>query len=129
MSNLPWSVSGALIAAAIFLFLGLGMPVAVALGLVGVISAYLLLGGFSIVGYAAWEMTTSFVLSAVPLFIFMGQLMLHSGISRRLYSGSSAALGRTKGGLLQSNIAACALFATVSGSSVATAATVGAMAI
>jgi tripartite ATP-independent transporter DctM subunit len=59
----------------------------------------------------------------------MGQLLLHSGISQRLYEGSTALMGKTKGGLLQTNIFACAIFATISGSSVATAATVGYMAV
>ena len=66
-----------------------GVPVAVALGSVGIISTYLFLQGkgMGIIGYAAWEMSNSFILGAVPLFIFMGQLLLHSGISQRLYRG------------------------------------------
>ena len=127
MSEAHWSVAAIMVPMLILLFLGLGMPVALARGLVGIIAAYLFLGGLGIVGYVAWELSTSFVLGAIPLFIFMGQLLLHSGVSRRLYEGSSALLGRAKGGLLQTNIAACALFATISGSSVATAATIGAM--
>lgn len=129
MTNVSWTVSGPIIVAFVFLCLGLGMPVAVALGLVGIVSAYIFLGSFGIVGYVAWELSNSFILSAIPLFIFMGQVLLHSGVSHRLYDGSTALLGRTKGGLLQTNIMSCALFATISGSSVATAATIGAMAI
>ena len=129
MLETPWSVSALVIVGLIILFLGSGMPVAVALGLVGITSAYLFLGNPGIVGYVAWELSNSFIMSSVPLFILMGQLLLHSGVSRRLYEGSAALLGSTKGGLLQANIAASALFATISGSSVATAATIGAMAI
>src|SRR4051794_22151620 len=118
MTDLHWSVSGSIIIAMVFLFLALGIPVSLALGMVGVLSAYFFLGGLGIAGYAAWEISNSFILSSIPLFIFMGQLLLHTGISQRLYEGCSAMLGRTKGGLLQANIASCALFATISGSSV-----------
>ena len=113
----------------ILLFLITGIPVAVALGFVGILSAYLFLGRMGIVEYAAWQMSSSFVLGAIPLFIFMGQLLLHGGVSQRLYEGSTALTGKTKGGLLQTNIIACAIFAAISGSSVATSATIGAMAI
>lgn len=129
--DLHWSIVAATIFLMIFLFLGIGLPVAVALGAVGIVSTFLFLHGkgMGIIGYVAWEMSNSFILTSVPLFVFMGQLLQHSGMSRRLYEGSSALLGRTKGGLLQTNIIACAIFATISGSSVATAATVGYMAI
>ena len=64
-----------------------------------------------------------------PIVHLHGQLLLHSGISRRIYDGSTAFVGGTKGGLLQANIVASGIFSAVTGSSVATAATVGAMAI
>src|SRR4051812_1172421 len=130
MMELPWPIVASCIFLMIFFFLGLGLPVAVALGTVGILSTFIFLHGkgMGIIGYAAWDMSNSFVLSSVPLFMFMGQLLQHSGMSRRLYEGSTALLGRTKGGLLQTNIISCAIFATISGSSVATAATVGYMA-
>jgi tripartite ATP-independent transporter DctM subunit len=59
----------------------------------------------------------------------MGQLLLHSGLSSKLYEGSTALLGKIPGGLLHSNIIACSIFAAISGSSVATAATIGTVAI
>ncbi|MBI1773873.1 MAG: TRAP transporter large permease [Proteobacteria bacterium] len=131
MIELDWAIVSTIVFVMIFVFLGAGFPVAVALGAVGITSTFLFLHGkgMGIIGYAAWEMSNSFVLGSVPLFIFMGQLLLHSGISQRLYEGSTALMGKTKGGLLQTNIFACAIFATISGSSVATAATVGYMAI
>ena len=131
MIDLHWSTVTIVIFLMIFVFLGSGLPVAVALGAVGIASTFLFLQGkgMGIIGYAAWEMSNSFILGSIPLFIFMGQLLLHSGISQRLYEGSTALMGRTKGGLLQTNIFACAIFATISGSSVATAATVGYMAV
>ena len=113
----------------LFVFLLTGVPVAVALGAVGVLTTYLFLDHGGVIAYAAWKVSNSFILGAIPLFIFMGQLLLHSGISRRIYDGSSALVGGTKGGLLQSNIVASGIFSAVTGSSVATAATIGAMAI
>lgn len=113
----------------LFVFLLTGVPVAVALGAVGVLTTYLFLDHGGVIAYAAWKVSNSFILGAIPLFIFMGQLLLHSGISRRIYDGSSALVGGTKGGLLQTNIVASGIFSAVTGSSVATAATVGAMAI
>jgi len=131
MIDLHWATVTTIIFGMIFVFLGAGLPVAVALGSVGIASTFFFLQGkgMGIIGYAAWDMSNSFILGAVPLFIFMGQLLLHSGISQRLYEGSTAMMGKAKGGLLQTNIFACAIFATISGSSVATAATVGYMAV
>ncbi|MCL4188102.1 MAG: TRAP transporter large permease subunit [Rhodobacteraceae bacterium] len=129
MTSMHWSETSLIIVGAIFVLLAMGLPVAVALGLVGVAASFLFVGHPGIIAYVAWDLSNSFIMSAIPLFIFMGQVMLRSGVSSRLYSGSGALLGRTRGGLLQTNIVACGLFATVSGSSVATAATVGSMAI
>ena len=113
----------------VFVFLLTGVPVAVALGAVGILATFLFLDHGGVIAYAAWKVSNSFILGAIPLFIFMGQLLLHSGISRRIYDGSTAFVGGTKGGLLQANIVASGIFSAVTGSSVATAATVGAMAI
>ncbi len=70
----------------------------------------------------------SFILAAVPMFIFMGEIILRCGISQRLYHGVSKWTSVIPGGLLHCNIVACAIFAAVSGSSVATAATIGTVA-
>jgi tripartite ATP-independent transporter DctM subunit len=69
------------------------------------------------------------LLTAVPLFVLLGELLLRSGIADRMYIALSAWLGRLPGGLLHTNIGSCALFAATSGSSVATAATVGTVAL
>ena len=129
MADFLWYEIALSVFGLILLFLVTGIPVAVALGFVGILSAYLFLNRMGVVEYAAWQMSSSFVLGAIPLFIFMGQLLLHGGVSQRLYEGSTALTGKTKGGLLQTNIVACAIFAAISGSSVATSATIGAMAI
>jgi len=115
----------------IILLLASGMWIAVALGVIGVIVLYVFVGGGTpgMIGILAFNSINSFVLTAVPLFIFMGELLLRSGISERLYKGATALVGFLPGGLLHTNIASCSVFAAVSGSSLATAATIGVVAI
>ncbi len=109
----------------------LGLHVASTLGLLSM----LLFGVFSdrsivdLLGLITWNANTNFVLVAIPLFILMGEILLHSGLSERLYRSLSAWLNPLPGGLLHTNVAACATFAAVSGSSVATAATIGSIAM
>jgi tripartite ATP-independent transporter DctM subunit len=109
----------------------LGLHVASTLGLLSVT----LFAWFSdrpildLLGLIAWNANTSFVLVAIPLFILMGEILLRAGLSERLYRSLSAWLNALPGGLLHTNIAACATFAAVSGSSVATAATIGSIAL
>jgi len=126
---IPWYILGIAAFGLVFLLLFSGIPVAVGLGLVGLLIATIFLGHVQSLGWACWNICTNFVLVAIPLFIFMGQILLHSGISDRLYSGSTALLGKLPGSLLHANIASCAVFAAISGSSVATAATIGTVAI
>jgi C4-dicarboxylate transporter DctM subunit len=104
-----------------------GLYVAAALGLIGVILMYWFSDRplWDMLGQIAWNVNSSFVLVAVPLFIMMGEILVRSGISERMYRMLSHWLGPLPGGLLHSNIAACAMFAAVSGSSAATAATIG----
>ena len=128
---IPWYILGIIAFGLVFLFLFSGVPVAVGLGLVGIIVAVIFLGfgHAQALGNAPWNIGTQFILVAIPLFIFMGQILLHSGISDRLYTGATALLGKLPGGLLHANIASCSVFAAISGSSVATAATIGTVAI
>jgi tripartite ATP-independent transporter DctM subunit len=84
---------------------------------------------WEMLGLLAWNTNTSFVLVAIPLFILMGEILLHSGLSEQLYRVLSLWLRPLPGGLMHSNIAACATFAAMSGSSVATAATIGGVAL
>ena len=71
----------------------------------------------------------SFTLTAIPLFVLMAELMQRSGLSFRIYRGLAKVVSRLPGGLLQTNIVGCALFASISGSSVATAASIGGVAL
>ena len=70
-----------------------------------------------------------FLLTTIPLFILLGELLLRAGITRNMYDSLADWLSKLPGGLLHTNIGACALFAAVSGSSVATAATIGTVAL
>ncbi|MDF2467383.1 MAG: dctM1 [Ramlibacter sp.] len=76
-----------------------------------------------------WGVQNENLLTSIPLFVLLGELLLRSGIADRMYIALSAWLGRLPGGLLHTNIGSCALFAATSGSSVATAATVGTVAL
>jgi tripartite ATP-independent transporter DctM subunit len=125
----PWEVIMPVTFGLILLLLFLGTPVAGALGVGGIMAAFFFLGKMGILEYASWSIANNFIFSAIPLFVFMGHLLLRSGISERLYDGATAIVGRVKGGLFHANIVSCAIFAAVSGSSVATAATIGTVAI
>lgn len=72
---------------------------------------------------------SNFALTCLPLFIFMGELLFRSGASQHLYGGISPWVARIPGRLLHSNILACTVFAAVSGSSAATCATIGTVAV
>ena len=77
----------------------------------------------------AWHTGTDFLLVAIPMFVLMGEVLLRAGITERMYEGIVKWLGWLPGGLMHSNIGSSALFAATSGSSVATAATIGTVAI
>jgi C4-dicarboxylate transporter, DctM subunit len=116
------------------LFLGLlmaGMAVPFAITIPALV--YLLLQGglpaLNSLGLVAWGSMNSFVLTTVPLFMLMAEILSSSGLSTRIYGGLEKLVARLPGGLLQTNIAGCAIFASVSGSSIATAASIGGVAL
>lgn len=80
-------------------------------------------------GEVAWSSTSDFILVAVPMFILMGELLLRSGVTDAMYEGLDRWVGHIPGGLMHTNIAASAMFAATSGSSIATAATIGTVSI
>ncbi len=108
-----------------------GLPIAVSMAVVGI------LGGIAAYGLpfmnsiapVVWGVHNDNLLTAIPLFVLMGELLLRSGIADRMFGAMAAWLGRLPGGLLHTNIGCSALFAATSGSSVATAATVGTVAL
>jgi C4-dicarboxylate transporter DctM subunit len=108
-----------------------GQWTAFALGICGVLVLYLSKGllGLTALSSVVWNNANSYILIAVPMFLLMGEIILRSGVSSYFYRGVVVLMGRLPGGLLHANIASCAVFSAVSGSSVATAATVGTVAI
>ncbi len=111
--------------------LALSIPVAAGLLVLGVVLdyAYSFLPLRLAIGEITWSTSTNFILFAIPLFILLGEVLLRSGIAERMYAAMTHWLSWLPGGLMHSNIGTCTLFAAVSGSSVATAATIGTVAV
>lgn len=87
------------------------------------------LGGLRALGYVLWGASDSFTLTAIPLFILMSEILLGCNVMGPLYTALARLVRPLPGGLLQTNIAASALFSAICGSSVATAAAIGTVAI
>jgi tripartite ATP-independent transporter DctM subunit len=76
-----------------------------------------------------WDVFSSYNLTVIPLFVFMGQIAFHAGISRRLYDSAYVLLGHRRGGLAMTTVGACAGFSAICGSTNATAATMATVAL
>ena len=126
----PPLVVGLVLAAAILVFLLAGVRIALALGLVGMFGLYFLLPKpqLAVLGERAWTSVNTFTLTAVPMFVMMSALLLRSGVTSRMFDSLVKWFGRTPGGLAHASVGASAIFAAVSGSSIATAATLGTVA-
>jgi len=111
--------------------IAMAVPIAAALGWLGLILQYLdsPMPLHRALGDMAWQTGTDFLLVAIPMFVLLGEILLRAGITERMYDGMVKWLGWLPGGLMHSNIGSSALFAATSGSSVATAATIGTVAI
>jgi tripartite ATP-independent transporter DctM subunit len=111
--------------------LALSIPVAAVLGALAMMlgQLYAFLPLHLAIGELAWVSNTSVILVAIPLFILLGEILLRSGIAENMYAAATHWLSWLPGGLMHSNIGSCAMFAAISGSSVATAATIGTVAI
>src|SRR5256885_8565641 len=121
-----WTALGLLI-----VLLALAVPVAAGLGVMGIVLAeiYSRLPLTLAMGEVAWATSNNFLLVAIPFFVLLGEILLRSGIAERMYNALVLWVPWLPGGLMHSNIAACAMFAATSGSSVATAATIGTVAM
>ncbi|RJQ28194.1 MAG: TRAP transporter large permease subunit [Peptococcaceae bacterium] len=109
-----------------------GVPVFTALALTGIAGFYFLFGGASglpMVSFVAFKSLNDSILVALPLFILGGQILQSGRIGERLFDLCSKWIGHFPGGLAVATIAACAIFAAISGSSVATAITIGLFAL
>lgn len=106
-----------------------GTPIGVGLALTGLAMLHFVAGGAEQLAVTAvWNAFTDFTLSAVPLFIFMGEILLLSGVSKRIYAAIAPLFQRVPGRLLHSNVAVCTVFGAISGASMSTAAAVGSVA-
>ncbi|SFD94268.1 TRAP transporter large permease [Roseivivax sediminis] len=108
----------------------LSIPVAFALGFAAFLPGWI--GAPTNAGQVVRSVVTaldSFPLLAVPLFILAGEIMTQGGLAKRLFSFADAIFGRFRGGLAMSTVAACMLFGAISGSSPATVAAIGSMAV
>ncbi|MDJ0992485.1 MAG: TRAP transporter large permease [Dinoroseobacter sp.] len=111
------------------LLAGSGLALGAALGLTGLLLLEFVAGGATFVAVdAVWNVLNAFTLSAIPLFIILGEILLRSGVSQRIYTALTPVFSGVPGGLLHTNIAVCTLFGAVSGSSLSTAAAVGSVA-
>lgn len=116
--------------AGLLLAIGSGASLGAALGLVGWLLLYLFGGGDAtqVAVDAVWNLLNDFTLTAIPLFILIGDLLLESRLSSRVYGAMSSMFGKVPGRLLHTNIAVCTIFGAVSGSSMSVAAAVGSVA-
>ena len=123
-----------MIATALILLLvliGISIPVGAALGVLGLLldPLFSMLPLSRALGELSWSTSNEFLLVAIPLFIMLGEVLLRAGFAERMYGAMSLWLSWLPGGLMHANIGASTLFAATSGSSVATAATVGTVAL
>lgn len=111
--------------------LATAIPVAGALGTLGLLldKIYSKMPLSLALGEVAWSSSKDFLLVSIPMFILLGEILLRAGVAERMYAAMVKWLAWIPGGLMHSNIGACAIFAATSGSSVATAATVGTVAL
>ena len=118
--------------AVLFALLFLGLPIAFGLGIVGFVG-YTILSGFEPatvrVGQIVFQTNMQYALSVLPLFVLMGNFINRAGLSEELYRAANAFVGHFRGGLAMATIVACGGFSAVSGSSLATAATMAKVAI
>ncbi|MGI9412506.1 MAG: TRAP transporter large permease subunit [Hyphomicrobiales bacterium] len=121
---------GLLIVLVMLFFLLIGVRISLALGMVGLLGLCFLLPQpqLSLLAERSWNSVNSFTLTAIPMFVLMGGLLLRSGVTTQMFDALLRWFGRTPGGIAHASIGACGIFAAVSGSSLATAATMGAVA-
>lgn len=115
----------------LIVLIALSVPVAAVLGGLGLIldQFFSPMPLVKAIGMVSWSTATEYTLVAIPLFILLGEIFHRSGIAEGMYNAMKQWLSWLPGGLMHSNIGACSLFAATSGSSVATAATIGTVAL
>jgi tripartite ATP-independent transporter DctM subunit len=113
-----------------FVLLMLGVPIAFAMAITGAVGLWILEGPGPALAHTTlipWTEGRSFVFVTIPLFVLMGQLVFHTGLAKDLYSAVRTWIGRVPGGMAITSVVACGAFGAVTGSSIATVATMGAI--
>ena len=117
---------------ALFMLLFLGMPVGFGMALIGFCGAFYVVGmsgALSILKTFPYQYSASYTMVVIPLFVLMGEVAFRARLSRDLYFGMNKILGGIPGSLAMATVGGCAGFAAISGSSLATAATMGSVAL
>ena len=116
---------------ALMLLMATRVPVAVALGSIGIVGTAVFVSGKALpqIANIAFTQSSSFVLTVVPLFVLMGEALAATGIGNDLFRAAHMWLRRLPGALAVATVFACAVFAAVCGSSPVTAATIGSLAV
>ncbi len=125
-------VTGLLGIVLLFILLGMGMPIAFIMAVVGFAGfSYLVTpeAAFRVVAKDLYNTFASYSLSVIPMFVWMGFIAFHSGISSRLYTAAYKLVGHIQGGLAMATQVACAAFGAICGSDTATTATIAAVAL
>ena len=113
---------------AMFALLTVGVPIAFAMGITGVVGLWILEGPGPALAHTLlipWDEGRNFVFVTIPLFVLMGQLVFHTGLATDLYDAVRTWVGRVPGGMAIASVVACGAFGAVTGSSIATVATMG----
>ena len=128
---MEWWLISLIAGAALVFLIFLGVPIAFSLGFIALVLGVTLVGPkiLPLFGSLAYGKINSFVIVAVPLFIFMAELIIASGVARDAFDTLYKWLGAVPGGLAAAAQAGCALFAAVCGASTATTAVIGGMAV
>ncbi|MFC1533436.1 TRAP transporter large permease [Thermodesulfobacteriota bacterium] len=116
----------------LFIFLALRMPLGIGMFLIGFVGLWYLISSNAAivkVGLIPFETMASIDLAVLPLFLLMAQVIFAAGLSRDLYDVAAKFLGRFRGGIAIATVGGCAIFAAISASSLATAVTMGLVAI
>jgi tripartite ATP-independent transporter DctM subunit len=130
MSPAAVGVVGILVLLGVLFFLG--MPVGIAMGIVGFAGFCYLVSvkaGLHMLSSVIWDTFSSYGLTVIPLFIFMGQVAFYSGVNEKLYRAAYRWVGHIRGGIAMATVVACAAFSAICGSNAATAATMTTVAL
>lgn len=125
MDLIPFGIAGI---ALLLALLVIGVPIAFAMAFAGILGLWIVEGPGPTLAHAAlipWEHGRDFIFVSVPLFVLMGQLFFHAGLASDLYEGLRKWVGRVPGGMAIASVLACGGFGAVTGSSIATVATMG----